>query len=138
MASAYNFSKLESREKKVYAIADFKLSSSGWATKMLLIMGTLVTLSLLINCGIAMALNNWYFSPFKGNDIDPWPLVFIIGIPIGIGAILWFGKISHYRLIEFLYLYFKPRFTYSWDGKKVSYKKINMKAFLENKKAQEG
>lgn len=29
MANAFNFSKLENREKKVYAIADFKLSSSG-------------------------------------------------------------------------------------------------------------
>lgn len=133
MVIAYNFSKLENREKRVYALGDLKLSSSGWATKMLIIMGVLLAISLILNSIVAAAIDYWYFNPFRGEDIDIWGLLFVVGIPIGLGAILWFGKISQYRLIEFLYLYFKPRYTYGWDGKKVTYKNIKINAFLENK-----
>lgn len=57
MVTAYNFSKLEHREKRLYAIADLNLSQSGLPVYMLVIMGALVTLSLILNCAIAAAID---------------------------------------------------------------------------------
>lgn len=57
MVQAYNFSKLEHREKRIYAIADLNLSQSGLPVYMLVIMGVLVAISLFINCSIAAAID---------------------------------------------------------------------------------
>lgn len=130
---AYNFSRLDFREKRVYSIGDVNLSSTGLATKMLIIIGTLEGISIVLNCMVAALINNWYFNPFQGTDLNIWPLVFILGIPAGLGAMLWFVKIDKYRLYEFLWLYFRPKHTYALDGTKTCYSKISINAFLENK-----
>lgn len=57
MVQAYNFSKLEHREKRIYAIADLNLSQSGLSVYMLVIMGVLVAISLFINCSIAAVID---------------------------------------------------------------------------------
>lgn len=133
--NSFDYSKLKNRTKKVYAIGDLKLSSTGFAMPMIIISGTLIFISIIINCFICAVIDYWYINPFNGEDLNFWPLVFIVGIPLGIGLILYNAKIQNYRLFEFLFIYFKAKYapTLSWDGKKVTHTQIKMDAFLESK-----
>lgn len=127
-----NYSKLNSRDKRLYSINDLAISKTGIATKFLLIAFVLTSISLVIHSSIAMAIGNWYFSPIQGDEIDVMPLLFVVGAPIGIAAILYFMKISNYRLIDFLIIYFKPKTTVSFNGEKTFLTEVKVDAFMEN------
>lgn len=127
-----NYSKLNNREKRLYAIDDLSISKMGISTKFLSIAAILVAISLLLNSIIAIAIDNWYFSPIQGGEFDVMPLVMVIGIPIGIASALHFMKVSNYRLIDFLIIYFKPKHTINFNGKKASLTEVKFDAFMEN------
>jgi hypothetical protein len=127
-----NYTKLSKREKKFYSISDLTISSMGINTRFLTIAVILVAISILLNCIIALGIGNWYFSPFKENDLDLVPLMIIVGVPIGLAAALFYIKLSNYRLIDFLLIYLRPKDPISFDGKKAVCTQVKIDAFLEN------
>ena len=128
---AFNFSKLNSREKKIYTFGDINLSKSGIDSRFLIISAILVAVSLMINGIIAALIGDVYFSPFKGSDIDVMPLMLVLGIPIGLASALFYIKLNSYRLIDFLIIYFSPKKTIDTSGKQVEVISYKYDAFLE-------
>lgn len=70
--------------------------------KMWAITGILIVISLIINCIVAMITGNWYFAPFKGDELNIWPLSFIIGVPILIGLSLYYFRVKGTRIIDYI------------------------------------
>lgn len=129
---AYDFSKLNTREKRVYSFADVSISSTGIATKLIGICAVLLAVSAVINIPIGILTKTYYFSPFtQGAEINTWGILLVWGIPIGIGCLLYFTRVSNYRLIDLIVLYLKPKQPISIGGKRITHDKIVFDAFLE-------
>lgn len=129
---AYNFSKLDQREKKLYSIDDLKISSSGFPLRFVAMAAVLLAISAAINIPVCMSIGHWYCLPIDENvDFQTWGPLLCWGIPIGIAAVLYWCKISQYRLCDLIYLYLKPKRMISATGKVITYQKIKFDAFLE-------
>lgn len=129
--NAYNFSKINNRDKRFYSFADIAVSKSGIPTKMITIVAVLVFISLLINIPIGVNTNNWYFAPLNDEGINTTGVMLVYGIPIGIGVSLYYIKVFNYRLIDLIYLYIKPKHEINISGGKTIHEKISINAFLE-------
>lgn len=130
--NAFNFSRINKREKRLYSISDLTVSKTGIPTKFLGIAGVLVGLSLMINIPICAYTGDWYFIPFKADGtIDIWGAMIAIGIPIGIASALYYIKVSNYRLIEVLLILLRPKHPINISGKKTEFTNIKIDAFLE-------
>lgn len=132
MTTAYNFTKLNTREKRLYSVNDLTISSTGLPTKFLAILGGCVALSLLINIPICAITGIWYINPLGGESgFDITGLIFVLGIPIGIAALLFYCKIQNYRVFDFLVTYFKPKPTININGQSVKDEEYLFDAFVE-------
>lgn len=129
---AYNFTKLNKREGRVYAFGDINLSKSGIPSKFLGMAAILAAISLAINWIIGSLIGDVYVDPFRGEALDLQPLAFVIGIPVAIAAGLYFIKVNSYRLVDFLVVYFSPKKPIDAHGKKVKNYAYKIDAFLEN------
>lgn len=132
---AFDFSKYSKREKKIYSFSDVTLSRNGISTRLILIAAILIGVSLCIHIPICMALGNWYISPFtEDGDIVLTGLVVTVGIPIGIAVLLYNCKVQQYRLIDFIWLYFKPKKEIAASGTPVRRTAVKFRAFMEKQK----
>lgn len=130
--TAYNFSNLNRRDKRVYAISDINLSTRGIPVNFLIIAVVLLAISCVINIPIGLISGNHYFSPFTdAGDINTYGIAFVYGLPVLIAYMLYNIKIQSYRLIELLWLYLKPKPTISVNGKKITSTSYSFNAFLE-------
>lgn len=132
MKRAYNFSKINTREKRTYSFADIALSKEGIPTKLLIMAAILVAISLAINVPIGIAIDNLYFIPIDNDaNIKTNMILLVYGIPICIACILYYAKLFNYRLIDLIFLYFKPKHEISISGNKIQHEQIKIDAFLE-------
>lgn len=131
--NAYNFSKINQREQKVYSFSDIAISKTGIPVKLIAMAAILLVISIAINIPIGLSIGNWYFAPLLSNgDVNTNGILIVYGIPIGIASCLYYMKISNYRIIDFLIIYLKPKHEISITGNKVIHEKISIDAFLEN------
>lgn len=128
---AYNFSKLNTREKRFYSFSDITLSKTGIPTKFIAMLMILVVLSVLLNLMIGNIIGDNYVNPFHHGDIDTAAIMIVFGIPILIAYALFYIKISQYRLYQIAYLMLKPKQTISISGRKASHTKVSFNVFLE-------
>lgn len=130
--NAYNFSKLQKREAKLYSFGDLKLSTTGIALHFILIAAILLILSFVIHFCISSLIGNAYWIPLTlSGDVNMWGVLLVYGLPIGIACLLYYTKVSQYRLFEFLFLYFKPKHDIAISGQKIVHEKYTYDAFLE-------
>ena len=131
---AYNFSKLEKREARMYSIGDIKLSQKGLPYVMLGFCLGLEILSIIIHMGIQQALGVDYMFPIDWStmSIKEVQLIFIYILPIAIGVALYKVKIQGFKLFHFLILLVFPRKTLSAQGKAFKRSEVKVNAFLEN------
>lgn len=133
MTTAYNFTKLNTREKRLYSVNDLTISSTGLPTKFLAILGGCIAISLLINIPICAITGVWYINPLGDGTGDlnlTGPLI-VLGIPIGLAAFLFYCKIQNYRVFDFLVVYFKPKPTININGQSVKDEQYLFDAFVE-------
>lgn len=136
--NAYNFSKLQKREAKLYSFGDLKISSSGLALHFLIMAVVFVVVSFVLHFIVSSALGVAYWIPMDGSgDINLWGIMLVYGLPIGLAAMLYYCKVQQYRLYEFLFLYFKPKHDIAISGRRIIHEKYSYKAFLE-KQTSEG
>lgn len=131
MATAYNFSKLKTREKRLYSINDLKLSSTGFATTFVGILCALVAVSFVMNILICAIMGVWYINPLTEDGFDLTGLAITLAIPIGLACLLYYCKIQSYRVYEFLIIYFKPKPIININGKTVKDESYSFDAYLE-------
>ena len=128
---AYNFSKLRSREKRVYSISDVTISSAGIPVKFLIIL-LCVTVGLLVfNALICWRTGFWYIVPLDKSGISSAAIFIDVGIPIVISYTLYSVKVSGYRLVDIILLYLRPRAEISISGEKIVHSRVTFDAFLE-------
>lgn len=128
---AYNFSKLRSREKRVYSISDVTISSAGIPVKFLIIL-LCVTVGLLLFNGIICWITGfWYIVPLDKSGISSAAIFIDIGIPIVVSYTLYSVKVSGYRLVDIILLYLRPRAEISISGEKIVHSRVTFDAFLE-------
>lgn len=130
--NAYNFSKLQKREAKLYSFGDLKVSTTGIALHFLIIAAVLLVISFILNFLIASLIGIPYWIPLlESGDINLWGIMLVFGLPIGLAALLYYTKVQQYRLYEFLFLYFKPKHDIAISGTKIVHEKYTYRAFLE-------
>ena len=129
---AYNFSKIDTREKRFYSISDVQITKVGIPYKLLGISAILIVISLLINVPIGLFINIWYFFPLTAHgEVNTWGILFTYGLPVGIAAGLYYLRFYNYRLIDLLLLLFKRRPEISINGKRITHTLVKFRAFLE-------
>lgn len=130
MAYAYNFSKAKNRTSKLYGFADINFSSTGLDVKLVLMWCILTALSFIICVIIGSVIGDMFINPFQEDGMDFSGVLYAVLIPSLITGGLWGIKIQHYRLYQFLYLYFLPRKTVNIAGKVPTQDKVIVDAFV--------
>ena len=129
---AYNFSKINNREKRVYSFSDVAISKTGIPTKLIAITAVLLIFSMLINVPLGLAIGNMYFAPFKADaSINTEGMLIVYGIPLGLGCAFYYMKLFNYRLIDLIFLYLKPKHEINVSGKRIVHERVHIDAFLE-------
>jgi len=128
----YNYTKIRKREKRIYSIAGTKISSSGLKTSFLQTAGVCFAVFNVVGVLICVFTGEFLYNPIKSaTDFSlTFPMVFLVG-PFALAAALNSLKVQNYKLVEFLMIYFKPKYTYDHNGRVVRFSKVGTDCLVE-------
>lgn len=110
MRLSYSYSSIKNREKRLYSISGTTVSTTGVTSSFIKILALNEIIFNIIGIIICLSLNNNFYLPItESGDINITFSVIFIGIPFIISSALYNIKVQHYRLIEFIIAYLKPK-----------------------------
>lgn len=132
MYRTYNYTNIKIREKRVYSISGTKISSFGVTTSFLKVFSVVFTIFNIIGIFLCFKANKFLYNPIISSvEVDFTFLMIFIALPFGISILLNNTKIQNYKLIDYIFMYLKPKETYDIDGRKVKFIKYSVDSFVE-------
>ena len=129
---ANNYSGLKNRDKKIYAVAGTKVSTTGLSYKFISVFSVVFIAFNVIGVIICIAGGYVYYMPIRsGSEAKIGFLVFFAGSPFLVTLALLHFKIQKYSLLEFLAAYFKPKYIRDHNGKRVKYTNYKQNTVFE-------
>ena len=114
MARLFNYSALNDEEDKIYALGGTKISSTGISLLSIKVIGSIASIGIIQFILICVLTKKQYWNPLTDWR---WPVfILTIGLWLGIGCILFYVRISTYRLYQWLYGRLKPKYIYNNEG----------------------
>lgn len=127
----YNYTKIKRREKRIYSVFNTTISKTGFITSTLQICGVLLIFSNILGILFCKITNWWLYNPLNVTQATMWFYTIVFGVPIGLGFWLNTAKIQGYKIIEYLIIYFKPKYPINHNGKRIKIRKYEFNTHIE-------
>lgn len=131
--TAYNYTGVKRREKRLYRIFNTTISSTGIVTSTIYMSLAMLLLFALPGMLVCKITGKFWYNPLNiiSESATGWFYLFFVALPIGIGIALNTWKIQNYKVIDYLKMYFTPKHMIDHNGKRVTVEKISIDTFIE-------
>lgn len=133
MAVVYNYTRLQKRDKRLYAIFDTTLSSSGLAMDLVYTAAAMLAVFTIPGAIFCLITHTFWYNPIHildGSSVGYFWMIFVF-LPIVIAVMLQTIKIQNYKLITYLKMKLSPKKPLDQSGKKIKIKSIKYNTFIE-------